>query len=162
MLPAASIRGWYIDQLRKGLQIVHSVLSGVSSEDAATFRDGGTGWTILEVMGHLRDYEGIFHQRASMSVEEDLPQLPNPNPDTLASENHYNEQDLQTVYRAWEERRGKFLAYLESLDETGWTRVGEHPRRGKMTVQDQLALTAWHDVNHIEQITRILAERKAG
>lgn len=162
MLPAASIRNWYIDQLRKGLQIVHSFLSGVSPEDATTYRDGGTGWTVLEVLCHLRDYEDLFLQRASVSVEQDSPELPHPNPDAMASEGRYNEQDIQVVYKVWEERRGKFLAFLESLDESAWAKAGKHPRRGLMTVQDQLALAAWHDVNHLEQMMRILAERKAG
>jgi hypothetical protein len=31
-----------------------------------------------------------------------------------------------------------------------------------MTLSDQLAFTAWHDVNHIEQLVRILAEKKQG
>lgn len=160
MLPQSTIRGWHLDQLRKDLQILDSILKTISPQDATTYRDGGTGWTVLEVICHLRDFEGVYHERTMLTVERDSPDLPLPNQDEWATERRYNEQDLWTAYYEWVNRRNAFLAYLEGLDETAWQRVGKHPKRGPMSVQDQLALTAWHDVNHIEQITRILAERK--
>jgi len=160
MLPAATVRSWQLDQLRKDLEIVKRILNSASREEMTGYRDGGTGWTALEILCHLWDYEDIFLQRASLTVEEEVPPLPNPDPDAWAREHHYNEQDLQTTYDGWVQRREAFLAYLGGLDENAWQRVGEHPRRGKMTVQDQLALIAWHDVNHIEQMTRTLTERK--
>jgi hypothetical protein len=80
----------------------------------------------------------------------------------LAKERRYNEQDLRAAYSEWVNRRKPFLEFLEGLDESAWQRNANHPKRGSMSLQDQLALTAWHDVNHIEQVTRILAERKMG
>jgi uncharacterized damage-inducible protein DinB len=162
MLPSSTIRGWHIDQLRKDLQILDSILKTISPQDATTYRDGGTGWTVLEVLCHLRDYETVFLERAAVTVEQEFPTLPNPNPDEWAAERRYNEQDLSTAYNEWVNRRQTFLSYLEGLDEPSWQRTANHPRRGSMSLQDQLTLTAWHDVNHIEQITRILAERKTG
>jgi uncharacterized damage-inducible protein DinB len=162
MLPTTTIREFYFGQLRKGVQIVHSVFQHVPPQHVTTYRDNGTGWTALEVLCHMRDYESIFFERLSLTVEEDLPPLPNPNPDELAAERRYNEQDLATVYDEWTAQRTKLLDYLENLDEAAWGRQGDHPRRGRMTAQDQLTLIAWHDVNHIEQMTRILAEKKRG
>lgn len=160
MLPNSTLRGWHLDQMRKAIPIIHSLIQTHSREDMTTFRDGGTGWTALEVLCHLRDLESIFKERAQMSIREDKPALPNPNPDELAAERRYNEQDLMEVYADWSKRRGDYLAYLEGLSEADWERVGIHARRGAMSVQDQLALTAWHDVNHIEQMTRVLVEKK--
>ena len=37
-----------------------------------------------------------------------------------------------------------------------WRRTGRHERRGRMTVDDVVALMAWHDDNHLEQIARAL------
>jgi hypothetical protein len=85
-----------------------------------------------------------------------------PDPDAMALERSYNEQDLDTVYQEWVTHRETLLSYLAGLDEAAWARQGNHPRRGLMTVQDQLALTAWHDVNHLEQILHIVAEGKRG
>lgn len=160
MLPVTTIRGWQIEQLRKALQTMSSIFMSISADDAATYRDGGKGWTVLEVLCHLRDYESVFLERAQLTVEKEMPALPNPDPDALASERHYNSQALQAVYQEWVKRREVFLAYLAGLDEAAWARGASHPKRGPMSLQDQLALIAYHDVNHIEQITRIIAEKK--
>jgi uncharacterized damage-inducible protein DinB len=161
MLSNTTLRGWHLDQLRKSVPIINTVMQGSSLSDMRTYRDGGTGWTLLEVLCHLRDYEALFLERAQMTIEQTSPTLNNLNPDELAAERHYNEQDLSEVYAEWSKRRGAFLDFLGQLDDAGWERVAIHPRRGPMSVQDQLALIAWHDVNHIEQMTRILAEKQS-
>jgi uncharacterized damage-inducible protein DinB len=160
MLPPATIRNFQIDQLRKDLKIINSILSRTSPEEINTYRDGGEGWTVLQVLCHLCDYEDIYFTRAGMTVEQDMPELPNPNPNELAIEHQYSRQDLQATYQKWVERRNEYLAFLDGLDESAWQKSAKHPVRGVMSVEDQVALTVWHDTNHIEQITRILAERK--
>lgn len=163
MLPPATVRGWYLDQLRKDLKIIDCFLKTTSLQDITTYRDGGTGWTVLEVLCHLRDYEVIFLERSRLTVTQHMPELPNPNPDALAAERRYNEQDVALAYAEWVQNRATFLNYLETaVEEADWAHIGVHPRRGEMTLENQLALIAWHDVNHIEQMTHILAEKKTG
>jgi uncharacterized damage-inducible protein DinB len=163
-MSSAMSRGFQLDQLRKTPQIIRTIINGITAQDATTYRDGGTGWTALEVLGHLRDYEAIFLERLTLTNEQPSggpePALPNPNPDQLAAEGRYNEQDLQATYDEWGNRREALVTYLQSVTDEGWQRVGVHPKRGRMTLQDQLSLYAWHDINHIEQMTRILAEQK--
>jgi hypothetical protein len=160
-LSQATIRGWHLDQLRKNVAILHNILTSVSVHDATTYRDDGSGWTALEVMCHLRDLEAVIMQRATLTVEQESPALPNFDADATALAGRYNEQNLEAVYQAWVEGRTVLLAYLAERDEAAWERVGIHPKRGAMTLADQLAFTAWHDVNHIEQLVRILAEKKS-
>lgn len=160
MLPRSTVRNFQIDQLRKDLQIINSILTRSSADEVKTYRDSGTGWSVLEVVCHLLDYEGIYFERARMTVEQEMPELPNPNPNELVIEHQYSAQDLQATYQKWVERRNDYLAFLESLDDSAWQRSAKHPVRGVMSVEDQVALTVWHDINHLEQITRILAERK--
>ncbi len=161
-LTVATIRGWQLDQLHKDVAIIHNILSQVSAHDASTYRDSGNGWTALEVICHLRDLEAVIMQRATLTVEQEAPALPNFDADATAAERRYNEQNLETVYQEWVEGRTVMLAYLAEVDESAWERVGVHPKRGAMTLADQLAFTTWHDSNHIEQLVRILAEKKTG
>lgn len=160
MLPGSAIRRWYFLQLRKALQTVNSVLTTSTDADATTYRDGGQGWTALEVLCHLRDYDDVLLERARSTVEQDMPDITSPNVEALATERRYNSQPLRLAYEQWAERREMLLAYLEGLDEGAWAREANHPRQGPMSLQDQLAFIAYHDLNHIEQMTRILAEKK--
>jgi uncharacterized damage-inducible protein DinB len=161
MLTGATIRQWYLTQLRKALQTVNSLLTDTSVEAATTYRDGGQGWTVLEVLCHLRDYDDVFLQRARAAVELDCPDITGPNAEALARENRYNDQPLRPAYDEWVRRRERLLSYFDSLDEAQWARPANHPRLALMSVQDQLAFIAYHDVNHLEQMTRILAEKRA-
>lgn len=160
MLPGTTIRRWQIGQLRKALQTVSSIITTSSADAAITYRDGGQGWNVLEVVCHLRDYDDVFFERARSTVEIDLPDISGPNADALADENNYRGQALDAAYAQWVERREGLISYLEELTEAQWARAANHPRQGPMSIQDQLAFIAYHDLNHIEQMTRILAEKQ--
>jgi len=158
--PMTTVRNWQLDMLRKNLKVVGHIVENTSQADASTYRDGGDGWTVVEVVCHLRDWEILFLERARMTMTQEFPTLPNPNPTEAALEREYNTQNLQSVYAEWQRNRDLFLNFLDSIAETDWERAADHPVRGHFTLNDQLLLTAWHDVNHIEQITHILDERK--
>jgi uncharacterized damage-inducible protein DinB len=160
MQPVPVICARHMDQLRKTAAIVRYLVETTTPTDARTYRDGGDGWTLLEVLCHLRDFEEIIWLRARLTLEQERPELPFPDPNQLAVERQYNEQDIQAVLAAWLQQRADFLAYLEAVEEAGWQRVGMHPVRGPVTLLDQLMIFSWHDVNHIEQMIKILTERK--
>jgi hypothetical protein len=58
------------------------------------------------------------------------------------------------------ESRARFVALFEDLTAEQWNRAGIHPERGHFTLLDALIQVGTHDVTHLEQITRIIAERK--
>lgn len=155
-----AIRDWQISQMEKGTQIVESLLADVTVEAMTTYRDGGDGWTALEVLCHLRDFEELFHHRAKITVEQDNPELPFPDYLAMVTEKRYNEQDVVEVITAWKEARVAHIEFMKARTEDDWERPSQHPTRGNFTLHDQLFLTVWHDTNHIEQITRILAEKR--
>lgn len=161
MVSESTLRSWQFDIMRKSIRIVGDIVKATTPEDATTYRDGGTGWTATEIMCHLRDSEMLFMERARLTLEQNGSSQPSGNNDQLAFERRYNEQSLNTVYGEWVAQREMLLAFFESLDEAEWTaNHSVHVRRGPMTLSDQLALTAWHDVNHIEQMTRTLTEKQ--
>lgn len=153
-------RQWQFENLRRGVLIAGTLANLLSDEEATIYRDGGTGWTVLEVLCHLRDFEGLFLQRAQLTVEQDNPTLDFPDPDGLAVERQYNQQDVQAVIVQWREKREAFLAYLEDRSPDDWEQVAAHPKRGPFTLHDQLFLATWHDSVHLDQITKIMAEKQ--
>ena len=146
--------------LRKVVPVIGHIVQTTSQADASSYRDGGDGWTALEVLGHLRDWDALFLERAKMTMTQDYPDLPNPDPAPLAIERQYNAQDWRTVCAEWVQRREVLVAFLESIGDDDWERAASHPKRGRFTLNDQLLLTTWHDLNHVEQMACILDEKQ--
>ncbi|MBI2155166.1 MAG: DinB family protein [Candidatus Rokubacteria bacterium] len=53
-------------------------------------------------------------------------------------------------------KREETLKFLSGLTPEQWERGGLHPTQGRMTVKDFVALMAWHDDNHLDQLKRAL------
>ncbi len=159
MQPMSTIRAWKINQLQRMIQVLTYIIQDADEETMSTVKDGGDGWTVVDVLGHLRDFEAIFLERAQLTVNEDFPKLPFPDPDTLADAHRDTLSNVKTVLAEWTGHRRDLIAFYEGLgeDDTIWERPGNHPTRGEFTLNDQLILTSWHDVNHLEQIAKILS-----
>lgn len=160
MLPMQAIRNWQLSVLKNAQLSIQYILEATDRESLTTYRDGGDGWTALEVLGHLRDFEAVFYERINLAKTHDMPDLPFPDPNQLALANAYNTHDAWDIYAAWVANRQRLLDYMASFSEEDWERPAKHPTRGIMTIHDQLFLMAWHDLNHLEQMTRTLRERK--
>lgn len=159
---SALLRQRQFEQLENGLNVVGYLVQTLDQTAAITYRDGGTGWSVQEVLGHLLDYEQIFLQRALVTVQEENPVLYAPDQDALVAEANYNAQNLHDIYTRWAEQRRAFLAYLIERNEADWERRGTHPKRGSMSLEEQLLLTVWHDTNHMKQMTHILTAQQTG
>jgi hypothetical protein len=153
------IRKLQLESLQKGPQVAKTILLMAAPETVTLYRDGGSGWTALEVLCHLRDLEAVFLERARLAMEQDFPTLPMPDADQLATERAYNSQSLWPVFDDWAVQRAETLRYYQGIQEGDWERTGNHPRRGRLTMDEQLVLIAWHDLNHFEQIARILDQK---
>jgi hypothetical protein len=155
-----SIRSWQLSQLEKGVSIMKNVIEPLSYQAITSYRDGGVGWTVLEVLCHLRDFEDVFFERSVLTVDQDNPPLPFPDPEMLAQERNYNGDNPTMVLAHWAALRKEHHAYLSARPDEDWERPAAHPRRGTVTLHDQMFITVWHDTNHLEQILRILAEKQ--
>ncbi|MEM7538473.1 MAG: DinB family protein [Chloroflexota bacterium] len=151
----------HITLMQKTCDTLGHVLDSVSQEEATTYRDtpsanGQPGWTILEVVCHLRDFDGFFQDRAHMMLTFVCPQLPAYDHEELAIERAYNKQTLTQAYAELCASRRHFIEFFQSLDVNDWNHTGIHPERGHFTMLDAVMQVGLHDVDHLEQITRIL------
>lgn len=144
--------------MRKSCETLGHVLKLVSPQQAADLRDGPDGWSIVEVVCHLRDFDEFFYQRALLMLGEDYPTLPAYDHVALAVERAYQSQNIQQAYATLVESRQRFIAFFKGLDEAQWERAGIHPESGHFTMTDAAMQVCSHDTNHIEQITRILTQ----
>ena len=135
------------------------ILRGVSADEACALRDGDDGWSIIEILCHLRDFDEIFYKRAVMMLEEDNPQLPGYDHEAMAIERAYQQDDPQEAYNALRASRQRFIQFFEALSSEQWERGGVHPERDRFTMTDAAMQVGLHDLDHLEQITRVLTAR---
>ncbi len=152
------IRKRHVKMMRTTRDILRNVIQPVTPVQASTLRDGPEGWTILEVICHLRDFDGFFYDRAMMMLEKEYPTLPAYDHEALAIERGYNQQDLRQAFAALSESRDRFVEFFKGLSNEQWAKSGIHPERGHFTMTDAAIQICTHDAAHIEQITRILIE----
>jgi DinB superfamily len=120
-------------------------------------RPAAAAWAPTEIVCHLRDTEELFGQRVTAILAGDEPVLPAAgSPDDWARERDYAHQDATQALAQFRRRRGESLETLIALPLSDWQRGGEHPARGRLTIDMLVAHMAWHDDNHLAQLARAL------
>lgn len=142
--------------LRKDRELLSMLLAGVTGEEARSLRDGADGWNAVEILCHLADFESIFFERARTMLAQDNPHFPSVDQLALVGTNRYSEQDLDDVWRRWTREREAFIDWLAGLDEEQLARPGVHPETGDMTILQLAINTVLHDIDHLEQLGRVL------
>ena len=122
MYAAAMIRDLKMDEMRRAQLTVRHILEVSDPATLTQYRDDGLGWTVAEVLCHLRDFESIFLDRARLTAKQEFPDQPFPDPYTLAVDHHYEQEDAWLAYEDWFRRRRGFLEYLNGLPEEAWDR----------------------------------------
>ena len=161
MTTIETIRARHIALMQKTVLTIGNVIRPLTLEQARTWRDGGDGWTVTEVVCHLHDFDIFFFGRAEMMVALENPILPAYDHEALAAELKYNEQNVFEVYENLLVHRKKFANFFDGLEGTQWSHEGQHPERDSFTMLDSLMQVGLHDNDHLEQMTRIIAEKKA-
>ncbi len=152
------VRKRQIAAMRLSLDILEHILKGVPAEKARRLRDGDDGWSIIEILCHLRDFDEIFYNRAQMMLNEDHPQLPAYDHEAMAIDGAYQQEELGGSLAALKASRMRFTEFFKSLSPAQWERGGVHPERDSFSMTDALMQVGLHDLDHLEQITRVLSQ----
>ncbi|MDE2952702.1 MAG: DinB family protein [Chloroflexota bacterium] len=151
------VRERHVGAMRLTCEILDHIARGISEEQAHELRDGPDGWSIVEIVCHLRDFDAIFRSRAQMMLSEDRPRLPAYDHEGMALERAYQQERLSSACQQLKASRRATIAFFASLTPEQWARDGVHPERDSFTMTDAVMQVGLHDLDHLEQITRILA-----
>jgi hypothetical protein len=165
--PAVStVEAWFRrpadERLARLARTPDEVAAAIAGRDGRLLarRPAPEAWAPVEVVCHLRDTEEAFGQRFAAILAMDEPVLPAMGPaDRWAADRQYRRHDAATALAHFRRRRGESLETLIALSPEQWQRGGEHPARGRVTIDLLAALMAWHDDNHLAQLTRALEGR---
>lgn len=133
---------------------LRAAVEGLSPEQLDTaYRPGG--WTVRQVVHHLADSHLNAYTRFKLALTENEPTI------KPYDENRWSELAdarsapieislglLESLHRRW-------VLLLRSMTSEDFARRFRHPERGVVTLDNTLALYAWHGRHHTAHITRL-------
>ncbi|MBI2207356.1 MAG: DinB family protein [Candidatus Rokubacteria bacterium] len=138
-----------------------AIAAAIAGQPAAVLlrRPDEKNWAATEIVCHLRDTEEIFFVRFHAIVANDEPKVyADPAAaDRWADERQYLTNDATKALAAFRRRRDETLVSLQPLTPEQVQRGCLHPTGGRITIDRFVAMMAWHDDNHLDQLRRALA-----
>jgi hypothetical protein len=135
------------------------LLKGVSPAKAGN-RPAPDKWSIAEIVAHISDTELVGGYRIRAILGQPGTQIIGFDQDVWVKVLHYDKRSLKTSFAQYCALREANLALLKSLTPEQWKHAGMHNERGEESVEMIVRMFSGHDINHFEQIERILAKKK--
>ena len=140
---------------------IGALLAGRSAEDLR-WTTSPARWSIAQILAHLADAEVVGAYRFRMILAAPGTPIQAFDQDGWAREMAYETRDPGASLALFTALRAAQLALVRSVDAERLDRFGVHAERGKESVRYLLSLYAGHDLNHVTQIERLIAERDPG
>jgi hypothetical protein len=135
------------------------LLKGVSPAKARK-RPAPGKWSIAEIVAHIADTELVGGYRMRAILGQPGTPIIGFDQDAWVTALHYDKRDLKKSFEQYRALREANLALLKSLTREQWKHEGLHSERGPESVETMARMYAGHDINHFEQIERILGKKK--
>jgi DinB superfamily len=149
-----------IEILERTPGIVTALLQDLSSEWLFN-NEGADTWSPYDIIGHYIEGEKtdwIPRMRIILSNDEDKRFVPF---NRFAQLNNDKNTPINTLLHEFTEwRKNNILELKEAnLNEEKLNKKGIHPEFGEVTLRQLLATWVAHDLNHIHQISRVMAKQ---
>jgi hypothetical protein len=135
------------------------LLKGLSAAKARK-RPAPDKWSISEIVAHISDTELVGGYRIRAILGQPGAPIIGFDQDAWVKALHYDKRDLKKSFAQYCALREANLALLKSLTPEQWKHSGIHTERGEESVETIARMFSGHDINHFEQIERILAKKK--
>ncbi len=137
---------------------LHDAVRGLDQTQLGTpYRDGG--WTVRQVVHHLADSHVNAYVRHKLAITETDPPVKAYDENAWAQLVDANGPIgnslllVQAIHDRW-------MTCLRSLPDAAFARTCVHSERGKLTLDDLLAIYAWHGAHHVAHITTLRAAKR--
>ena len=145
-----------IETLAATPETLTGLLRGINEAQARSAKGGDEGWSVIEVLCHLRDADQIGLYRMQAMRDQDNPLIVGWDQDALARERNYAEADLAPALADFIRFRSAYVAALKALTPEQWERPGHNTAIGDLTIVAHAIHRTYHDSIHCAQIARQL------
>src|SRR6266849_4477467 len=122
-------------------------------------RPAADKWSIGEIVAHLGDAEIVIGFRLRLILGAPGSPIAAFDQDSWVTSGHYEKRDPRKSVEQFRVSREANLALLKSLTPEQWKHYGMHSERGQETIEHIVRMFAGHDINHLQQIERILSPK---
>jgi DinB family protein len=144
-------RGAHIDTIEQTPARFRSLVTGRSDGQLDTpYRPGG--WTVRQVVHHVPDSHMNAYIRMKFAVTEEAPAIKAYDetlwaelPEAKTGPAEMSVALLEALHRRW-------VAFLRALPDAEFDKAYVHPELGRVTLDEALALYAWHCGHHAAHI----------
>ena len=149
-----------IEILERTPEVLETMLQNVSA-DWTENNEGGETWSVFDVLGHLVHGEKTDWIARMEIILSDAPDKKFAPFDRFAQ---FEDSEAKTLRELLEEFKGlrkKNVDVLRSkkLTTENLEQKGVHPAFGEVTLKQLLATWTVHDLDHISQISRVMAKQ---
>jgi hypothetical protein len=137
------------------LKSLVQLLNGVP-EGKLRQRPAPDKWSVAELLAHLADAEIGASWRYRQMIEHSGCPLSPYDQDLWNQLGEYASRRPEDALQLFRLLREANLRMFEQLSPEQWQRYGVHAERGEMTVRDLALQIAGHDLNHVEQVRKIV------
>lgn len=130
-------------------------LIAASTQEKLQQRPSPKKWSVRDILCHLADSETAYAFRLRQTVAEAHHLIQPYDQDAFAAA--YEERTPREGLDAFSALRRWNLLFIRSAVPAALPKAVTHPERGTMTFQTILETMAGHDLNHLAQITALLA-----
>ena len=117
-------------------------------------------WSVAEILAHLADVEIVIGWRMRSILGAPGTEVQAYDQNAWNASLHYDKRDPRKDLIQQRVLREANLAMLKTLTPRQWKQFGTHSERGQESIERIVQMVAGHDLNHIQQIERILAPKK--
>ena len=149
-----------IEILERTPGVLHALLDNIS-EEWSFCNEGLDTWSAYDVLGHL-----IHGERTDWMARVDIILSDSPDKtftafDRFAQFHESKGKSLNQLLNQFVVLRNRNLEYIrfKKLSADDFKKTGIHPSFGEVTLSQLLSTWAVHDLNHIAQIARVMANQ---
>ena len=114
-------------------------------------------WSVSEIVAHLTMRKSSIGFRIRLILGAPGSPIAGFDQDAWVKSLHYEKRDARKSLEQFRALREANLALLETLTPEQWKLYGMHSERGQETIEHIVRMFAGHDINHLQQIERIMA-----
>ena len=120
----------------------------------------GAGWSVRDVLAHLRACSDVWGKYIRLILNEDRPTFKAVNPTTWIKQTDYMNLPFRSSFRDYSKQRQDLVAVLTPLALEDWSRSAVVTGAGRPRERTVYTFAQWlanHERSHFRQISKVSA-----